>query len=590
MKKSHRAAWGDTLQGYSATPARAIVRPTTRHRLVALTHPLLPLSLALGLHVTGWTQTAPPDAGSIRQQIEQQRALPLPQEVPQPRMAPPPGIKLQTGVVVRVKAFRFAGNALLADEKLAPFVADFVNRDLDFAGLQRVADTVAAAYRKAGWIVRVYLPEQDISEGVITLQVVEAKFAGLRSEGEAPKRVRRSEIEAYFRARQATGQPLSATELDRALLLADDLPGVSVAGTLVPGQADGETALVLQTTDEPLIYGDIGLDNTGSRWFGSHRLTLNMAINSPGGRGELVSLNLLHTQGSDYSRVALTMPAGHNGLRLGVNASELSYRVVAGPSADSAAQIKGNSGSLGLALSYPLLRARAHNLYWSAGLDRKSFHTSDTQVRSDYESDSLNAGLSGNRFDDFGGGGANTASVQMLRGRLNHMQAHNLKDTIGREYNKLNYSFSRQQTLTTDHSLFVSLQGQYASQLLDSSEKFYLGGAQTVRAYPSSELGGERGQVISGEWRWRLAPALVVSAFMDLGRVVALAATASDQDSAMTLRGHGLSIVWQSPKGLGTRLTWARRDGGNPRPTLTGLDGDGTLKTDRFWFSASIPF
>jgi hemolysin activation/secretion protein len=473
---------------------------------------------------------------------------------------------------------------------LAPALADFFNRDLDFADLKRMADAVAAAYRQAGWIARVYLPEQDISEGVITLQVVEAQFAGLRVEGEAPKLVKGSAIEAYFNARQAVGQPLNATALDRALLLADDLPGVSVAGTLVPGQADGETALVLQTTDEPFIYGDVGLDNTGSRSQGSDRLTLNMAINSPGSRGELVSLTLLRTRGSDYSRVALTVPAGHDGLRLGVNASALNYKVINGPGADSAVPIQGNSGGLGLALTYPMVRAREHNLYVSAALDRKSFYTSDAQVRSDYESQSLSAGLSGNRFDGLGGGGANSASVQIFRGRLTHMQAHSLKDTIGRDYNKLTYSLSRQQTLTADHSLLFSLQGQYASQLLDSSEKFYLGGAQSVRAYPASELGGERGQVLSGEWRWRLAPALVLSAFMDMGRVVALAASASDQDSPMVLRGHGLSVAWQTPMGLSTRLTWARRDGSNPKSTLTGLDGDGTLKKDRFWFTASLPF
>jgi hemolysin activation/secretion protein len=559
-----------------------------------LTHHLLPLSLALALalgsHITGWTQIAPPDAGSIRQQIEQQRTFSMPQALPKQRLAPPPEIKLQTGVMVKIKAFRFAGNTLLGDVKLAPVLADFVNRELDFAGLQRVANAVATAYREAGWIVRVYLPEQDISEGVITLQIVEAKFAGLRTEGAVPKLVKPSEIETYFKARQVTDQPLNANALDRALLLADDLPGVSVAGTLVPGQADGETALVLQTTDEPFIYGDVGLDNTGSQSLGSDRLTLNMAINSPGGRGELVNLTLLHTQGSDYSRVALTVPAGHDGLRLGVNASELNYKVINGPGSDSVAQIQGNSGSLGLALSYPLVRASAHNLYLSAALDRKSFYTSDTQVRSDYESQSLSVGLSGNRFDELGGGGANSASVQMFQGRLTNMQAHSLKDTIGRDYTKLNYSFSRQQTLTTDHSLLVSLLGQHATQVLDSSEKFYIGGAQTVRAYPVSELGGERGQMLSGEWRWRLAPTLVLSAFMDIGRVVALAATASDKDSAMILRGHGLSIAWQTPVGLSTRLTWARRDGSNPKPTLTGLDGDGTLKKDRVWFIASLPF
>ena len=89
-----------------------------------------------------------------------------------------------------------------------------------------------------------------------------------------------------------------------------------------------EKQLVLQTTDEPFIYGDIGLDNTGARSTGSNRLTANMNINSPSGRGELVSLNALHTQGSNYGRAALTVPDGYNGLRLGMSASSMRYKVI----------------------------------------------------------------------------------------------------------------------------------------------------------------------------------------------------------------------------------------------------------------------
>ena len=143
------------------------------------------------------------DAGAVRQQIEQQRELVLPHAVRPERVTPPPEIQPRDGVTVAVRAFRFAGNTLLQADQLDAALAGFVGRELDFAGLQRASDAVAAAYRDAGWIVRVYLPEQDISAGVVTLQVVEARFAGLRFEGDASRLVQRSQIEAFFTARQA---------------------------------------------------------------------------------------------------------------------------------------------------------------------------------------------------------------------------------------------------------------------------------------------------------------------------------------------------------------------------------------------------
>lgn len=488
-----------------------------------------------------------------------------------------------------VKFFRFAGNNLLSSEQLTPALQPFVGQQLDFAGLQRAADAVATAYRQAGWIVRVYLPEQDISEGTLTLQVIEAKFAGLRFEGEASKRVTRDQLQAFFAPQQAPGQALDADKLDRALLLADDLPGVSVAGTLVAGQNPGDTALVLQTTDEPFIYGDVGLDNTGARATGSNRVTANMNINSPLGRGELVSLNLLHTQGSDYGRVAMTVPVGYNGLRVGVSASSMNYKVIEVLSSTNA---KGSSSSLGIDFSAPLLRTRQYNLYFSGGLEKKGYHSeddnknlTDTTSYSDYGSNSLRLGLSGNRFDDLGGGGANSASVQMLWGRLASMRAHRQIEDIDRSFHKLSYSLSRQQTLTTDHSLLLSLQGQHATQALDSSEKFYIGGANSVRAYPTSERGGERGQVLTAEWRWRLHSALLLTAFADTGRVIELPHTTS------TYSGRGLSLTWQGPQGLQSKLTWAHRNGSNPRANQpSGTDSESTLKLNRVWLSASLPF
>jgi hypothetical protein len=42
--------------------------------------------------------------------------------------------------------------------------------------------------------------------------------------------------------------------------------------------------------------------------------------------------------------------------------------------------------------------------------------------------------------------------------------------------------------------------------------------------------------------------------------------------------------------GLLTKLTWARRDGSNPKPTQAGTDADGTRKLNRFWLTTSMPF
>jgi hemolysin activation/secretion protein len=95
---------------------------------------------------------------------------------------------------------------------------------------------------------------------------------------------------------------------------------------------------------------------------------------------------------------------------------------------------------------------------------------------------------------------------------------------------------------------------------------------------------------VSAEWRWRLPPDWVLSAFVDHGRVVSLPITPSDSIKRLALLGHGLSVNWQGPKGLNAKLTWSSRNGTNPKPTDSGTDSDGTLKLNRWWLMASLPF
>lgn len=529
------------------------------------------------------------DAGILRQQMESHRPPlgPSPWR-PAEQMSSPSTPPDSEGLNVDLKQIRVSGNALISAEKLQEVLAPFLGEGRRFDDLQRAAQAVAAAYRREGWVAQVLLPEQDITEGVVTLQVLEARLGSVQLEGPPPRRVQLAEIKAYIHARLSQGQALNAGELERALLLADDLPGVAVAGTLVPGSVDGDTDLVLQTTDEPGIRGELSVDNTGSRSLGSERATLNFQLQSPWGRGELIGVNLMHSEGSAYGRLALTVPVAHHGWRLGVNASDIRYRVVNGPSAGSASRIRGGSSSLGADLNLPLVRSRQQTLMATAALDAKSFLNQDTQIRSDYASHSLRLGLSGQRST--GQVGTTSGSVHLVWGRLTDMQAHPQLGSIPRAYRKVSYQVSHQQWVLPRHSLGFSIQGQHASQVLDTSERFYIGGSGSVRAYPSSEQGGERGAFFSTDWRWRLQAAWEAMAFVDLGEVRSVSGSGSGSTASVTLRGAGLGLNWRSPSGLTSQLIWARRLGSNPRPTASMTDGDGTLVHNRLWLTTSLSF
>ena len=552
-------------------------------------HPLA-LTLLLATVLPGALAQTPPDAGVLQQQIERELRQPLPPQQALPRLMPPEAMK-PSGVTLTVREFRFTGNTLLSSDQLRLAVADYLDRPLDFSQLQAAAAAVANAYREAGWIVRAYLPRQDVKDGMVTIQIVEAVFGKLMLQGEAT-RVPSAVIEERFAVRQASGQPLNANVLDRALLLADDLPGASVAGTLRPGAREGETDLLLKLADEPLVTGDIGVDNTGARSTGEERLTANFALASPMKLGDQLSTNLIHSEGSDYLRASYSLPLGADGWRAGINASWLGYELVAPEF--KALRAEGESTSFGLDASYPLIRARLRNLYFNVALDRKDFdNRSAAGTTSRYAMNDFTLGLSGNLFDNIGGGGANGASLALVLGdvELGAPDSSENAELEGR-FAKVRASLSRQQIIAQDVSLYAAWSGQWTDGDLDSSEKFYLGGIGGVRAYPANEGGGARGQLLNVELRWKLAQGLSATLFRDWGRVrqnVDNAVPAAGPNR-YSLKGHGLSLAWQAESGFNLKATWARREGDNPNPTATGRDQDGSLDKNRVWLSASLPF
>lgn len=263
-----------------------------------------------------------PNAGTLQQQIDRERGVSLPKRVA-PAEAPPQPLKALPGETVTVKAFRFSGNTLLTAEQLAPAVAPYLGRPISFAELQGAAAAIADAYREAGWVVRAYLPGQDIVDGVVTIQIIEAVFGGVRLDGTPSVRVPHERVLGAIDAAQGKGQPLNANKLDRAILLLDDLPGITVAGSLRKGEGENETDLGLKTADEPWVNGEVGADNTGARSTGAQRLTGGLYINSPLRVGDQVTANLIHSSGTDYGRLGYSIPVGYDGWRVGISGSSL---------------------------------------------------------------------------------------------------------------------------------------------------------------------------------------------------------------------------------------------------------------------------
>jgi hemolysin activation/secretion protein len=557
---------------------------------------LCALAATVGGTSNGWAQ-AVPNAGTLQQQLEREQQGTAPRlPIPPQKQAAPEGAALGQTVVVR--AFRFKGNTLLSEDRLSAALAPWLGRPLDFARLQNSAVVVADLYRDQGWVVQTYLPEQDVALGEVTIVIVEAVFGQARIAGEAPRRMARQSVLDIVARQQKSGQFLNMNALDRALLLADDLPGVAVTGALAQGQQSGQTDLVLQLADEPWFTGSATADNTGAVSTGSQRAQAALRLNSPAGLGDALVVNGMSSAGSTYGRLSYSLPLGANGWRVAVNASRLAYKLIS--DAYASLNANGHATTVGLELSYPLVRARVFNLSTSLSAEAKKYvNFSGGASASAYTNTPVSLGLSGNRFDALGAGGANAFSVAVIAGKLDlkgsPTEASDAATTRSAgDFSKLHYSLSRQQQLSPSVSVYAAFSEQWTNKNLDSSEKFYLGGSSGVRAYPSNEAGGSTGQLLNVELRWQWPQALNLSVFYDHGRVTQNVRTdfaGAPVRNTWTLAGAGASLGWRHASGVTVQATCARRMGGNPNPITTdlnrGADQDGTRRIRRLWLTVS---
>ena len=223
---------------------------------------------------------------------------------------------------------------------------------------------------------------------------------------------------------------------------------------------------------------------------------------------------------------------------------------------------------------------------------------SQNAVASDYVSQLLSLGLNGSTLASALSQTRSSFRVDVVGGQLdlskspNQPVDANTTKTAGR-FNKFKYVVFSDQELVRGLSIYSSLNGQWANKNLDSSEKFYLGGINGVRAYPSNEAGGSLGQLANVELRSRLGQSSMLTAFYDHGRVLINPINDYSGASALNqyaLRGYGFSYAFVSGGGTSIKATVARRIGNNPNPTTTGNDQDGSMVKNRIWLNATVPF
>jgi len=292
-------------------------------------------------------------------------APPVPQfefSIPSPQRAPIP--RAVDEITFDVTAIRVVGSTIFKPADFEPLTAPLVGKSDKLSDIISVADKIEAMYRERGYVLtRAFVPPQTVANGVFTINVVEGYVKAAAVNGGNDKT--RDYVNAYVQP-ITLERPATIGTMERGLLMANNVPGVSASGLLRPSPTEpGASDLLVNLNQQP-FQATIYSDNRGSALTGpitlGYQFIANNLVYVPGQLTFDMSGTPLLEQRRLF-QLHYIRPIGYHGLTLNIG-GVLAHGI---PAAEGGA-LTSDSYAVSAHLNYPLIVSRAFNASVAGGL------------------------------------------------------------------------------------------------------------------------------------------------------------------------------------------------------------------------------
>jgi hemolysin activation/secretion protein len=400
--------------------------------------------------------------------------------------------------------------------------------------IEQILGAITAEYVRRGYITtRAYLPSQDLSTGLLRIQVVEGVIERIvvSDGGSGSMRV----ANAFP---TGPGELLNLRDLEQGLEQINRLSSNNAQLDIQPGGEAGASTVVIRNTAGPRLRSTLSMDNHGSVSTGRNQAGLSLAADNLLGLNEFAVLthrqsvpNDREARSSVSDNVSVYVPFGYSTLSL--SASRSTYATMIAVPSGLQLRSNGSSGSYSTRLEHVTYRDQASRLTLSGAFTSKE---TENYLAGEY------LAVSSRRLSvlDLAAGGSTALLGGVFSAELGiskglavagaQVDMPDLPDYAPRaQFTKLPYaaSFLRGFKLGDGEFTFSSqLVGQRSDVTLHGSERIAIGGLYSVRGFNSSSLSGDSGYYVRNELSARYvfgiaAQAVAARAYaaLDTGRV-----------------------------------------------------------------------
>lgn len=417
---------------------------------------------------------------------------------------------------IRLSAVRVEGGdpAFRAETEAA--VAKVVGKRVTVQALYAVAAEIEAAYARAGYVLRrIVIPPQSLQDGGTLRMVMLDGFIEEIVDTGVPERQR-----ALVRRRLADliGVPgLRLVDIERRLLIAADVPGLTLRSAIGKGSKIGGARLVVDADWRPVSVA-VGGDNFVGRSYGDVSFNTQVSFNSVFGAGEMIYGSLI--SGRDLENVfndqplrrvagvGAFLPIGTDGLVLAPEYTRSDTNPI---TPAGGIRTVGRFERFSMRALYPVVRTRAATLNLAIGFEAIEERQRAPDFGVDLNLDRLRTltfGVDGVRSFD---GGATLGGSMVLTQGLDAFGARTQADAIASgvplsrlgsrpDFTKVDGRLRYDQILVERITLSGIVRGQWAvSGALPTAAMFALDGGEALSSFALGALSVDSGATARAE-------------------------------------------------------------------------------------------
>lgn len=197
--------------------------------------------------------------------------FPLYAAEPSPAVATGASAEPEPPKEVRFDIIRFQvdGNSILTPARVEQLVGPFVGPNKRYGDVQRALEALDDEYKRLGYgTVNVYAPEQELTSGVVKLQVTEAVVGKLIITGN--KFFSEENVRATLPHLKEGNAP-NMKAISENIQLANENPAKQIEVTMAAGDDDNKVDAKIAVTEENPDRFFVTLDNSGTAATGNHR-------------------------------------------------------------------------------------------------------------------------------------------------------------------------------------------------------------------------------------------------------------------------------------------------------------------------------